>query len=665
MLLGRGVPKGTLVGISPFFTPPTAPVGSEKPAPAAAPDGPRAVEAPAPADAPVPEPAQPAAAAPAGLRGTLVGVPVPQSPAAATAAPNRHGQTILGMPAVVPQAPPEPEISATGHAHAPTSQAEPSSPVSSLPGYAYPQYENGEYPYPYQGDAQGQAYSYEQQAAPFSSDPTDSAPALPLANAPPTEPSPGGPMTRTILGVARPGIAPLDPSQKKEGAPPASPYIYSPQLDPTATAAPPPPAGYAPPEYAAPGYAPPPAAEAPAPAARPRGIPVLAALAVTLAAALFAAGVVVLVLHRGTGPIEGRAVLGADGKERLELSCAECPDGTRIALGKASTTLKARRGALVLPAPLKIGENKLELLLTRPEEKKSTEVSLTVPVQYRVRADTSTLADPKPRLRVLVDALPKSIVTVAGEAVKLGSDGKGHFDVDISEEITGADPSVRKLERVLDYSVTPPGGVAEAGKVTFQLGVTPLTIEAPRERITIDTPTFVLSGKSQKGASVSVADRPIQLDAEGRFAQVMSVSSEGETTISVRATSPDQAPRLYAIQIKRVARLADEAARLRPLSISSYAKLSDADAHRGEEVALDGSLLELRAEGYASYLLVDVSSGCKTPPCLLRVLHGAPVRVAQGSSLGVYGRVTGSVDGARSGTRIPEVVASFLIPGTK
>jgi hypothetical protein len=663
MLLGRGLPKGTLVGISPFYTPPTSPVGSEAHAPAA----PEPVPAPEPSAAPQPAPA---AAAPGLPRGTLVGVPVaqPQPPAGAGAPPNRHAQTMMGMPMApqaprAPRAPQGPDISGPSPVHAPPSQAEGSSPVSSLPGYPYPQYQNGEQPYPYPGpypsDPQGAPYSYEQQAPPFSTEPTDSAPALPQAGVPPTEPSPGAqPITRTILGVARPGIAPLDPSHKKDGPPPASPYIYSPQLDPSGTAVPGPPPGYAPP-----GYAPPPYAAIPA--ARPRGIPVLAAVAVTLAAALFAAGVVVLVLHRGTGPIEGRAVLGADGKEQLELSCAECPDGTRIALGKAGTTLKARRGTLALPGPLKIGENKLELLLTRPDEKKSTEVSLTVPVQYRVRADTSALAEPKPRLRVLIDALPKSIVTVGGEAVPIGPDGKGHHDVDITSEITGADPSVRKLERVLDYSVTPPGAAPEAGKVTFQLGITPLTIEAPRERITIDTPTFVLSGKSQKGASVSVADRPIQLDAEGRFAQVMSVSSEGETTISVRAASPDRAPRLYAIQIKRVARLADEAARLRPLSISSYAVLSDADAHRGEEIALDGSLLELRSEGYASYLLVDVTSGCKAPPCLLRVLHGAPVRVAQGSPLVVFGRVSGSVDGARSGTRIPEIVASFLIPGTK
>ena len=145
----------------------------------------------------------------------------------------------------------------------------------------------------------------------------------------------------------------------------------------------------------------------------------------------------------------------------------------------------------------------------------------------------------------------------------------------------------------------------------------------------------------------------------------MSVSSEGETTIVVRAAAAEHAPRLYAIQIKRVARLADEAARLRPTAVGSYASLGSGDEHAGDEVALDGTLLEHRAEGYASYLLVDVSSGCKTPPCLLRVVHGAPVRLAQGSPLSVFGRVTGSVEGARTGTRVPEVFASFLLPGSK
>jgi hypothetical protein len=64
-------------------------------------------------------------------------------------------------------------------------------------------------------------------------------------------------------------------------------------------------------------------------------------------------------------------------------------------------------------------------------------------------------------------------------------------------------------------------------------------------------------------------------------------------------------------------------------------------------------------------LLVDVTSGCRAAPCLLRVVHGAPVRIAQGAGLLVAGRVTRSVDGVRAGTRVPEVFASFVLPSHK
>jgi hypothetical protein len=477
---------------------------------------------------------------------------------------------------------------------------------------------------------------------------------VPSAEQPPAAGA-DAPLTRTMLGVARPGIAPLDPGQRKQP-------VYEAPAVPEA-----PPPGFFPDATATSFPLPQPPPSFPSSAARPppRGVPVLAAVAVTLAAALVAAGAVVLLLHRGTGPIEGRVRLSEDGKEQLEITCRECPDGTRVVTGPASTTLAGGRGILDLPSKLKVGENRIPLLLTRPGERKSSEVELPVPVQYRVRAEVGALAEPTPRLRVAVEAMPKSRVSVGGAELALGPDGRASHDIDVSAELTGPEPAVKKLERVVDYSVTPSGGKPETGKVTFQLGVTPLTIEAPGERITIDTPTFVLSGKSQRGASVSVAERPIQLDGEGRFAQVMSVSSEGETTIAVRATAPDHAPRLYSIQIKRVARLSDEAARARANALTSYDALGNGDEKKGSEIALDGSLVEHRVEGYSSFLLVDVTSGCKTPPCLLRVIHGAPVKIAQGAPLAVFGQVKGSVEGARSGTRIPEVFASFVVSGQK
>jgi hypothetical protein len=49
----------------------------------------------------------------------------------------------------------------------------------------------------------------------------------------------------------------------------------------------------------------------------------------------------------------------------------------------------------------------------------------------------------------------------------------------------------------------------------------------------------------------------------------------------------------------------------------------------------------------------------------MRVVHGAPVKLAQGAPISVFGRVLGSVEGARSGTHIPEVFASFVVSGKK
>ena len=580
LLLARGVPKGTLLGLSPFPASPTTPLGpnDHEPIPETQPP---------PANAPQAGPEAQAGAVPAGVsRATLLGVApeLPPSPSPDALPARGHARTIIGM--------------------------SPLSPSAKAPAVA----------------GNDQNGSGNEQAA---------APASPQLN-------------RTILGVARPGIAPLEPGVQKI-APFAEPPVLEPQGEASAE------------ELPYPGSQPTLTSGAARPA--PRGIPVLAAIAVTIAAGLFAAGVVVLLLHRGTGPIEGRLVLGSDGKERLELRCGECPDGTRVAIGSARTSFTAHRGLLDLPQKLKIGDNRLSLLLTRPGEKKSTEVSLPVPIQYRVRADTSLLADANPRLRVVVEALPNSKVTIDSKALALDAAGRGIYDIDVAKDLRGAEPAIRKLERSVPYSVDPPDGAVESGKVTFQLGITPLVVEAPGERITIDTPTFVLSGRSQRGAAVQVAERPINIDAQGRFAQVMSVSSEGETTVVVRATAPDQAPRLYPIRVKRVGRLADEAARLRSKAVTSYAALGSGEGHVGEEVALDGTLLEHRAEGYASYLLLDVTSGCKAPPCLLRVIHGAPVRLARGAAVSVFGRVSGSVEGARAGTRVPEVFAAFLLPG--
>jgi hypothetical protein len=234
--------------------------------------------------------------------------------------------------------------------------------------------------------------------------------------------------------------------------------------------------------------------------------------------------------------------------------------------------------------------------------------------------------------------------------------------LDVSQELSGLEPSVRKLERRVPYRITPPGRAAQVGEVMFQMGITPLSLEAPGESITIDSATFVLAGRTMKGGGVSVGERAISVDADGRFVQNLSVSSVGETTVTLRASAPDYAPRRYTFRVRRVASLAEEGRAVRASASTSYAAIADdIERKRGWLVALDGSVIERGGSEHSSLVLVDVKSGCKKPPCTARVVHGARLDLSTGDRVSVFGRLRGAVDGPRAGIKVPEIVADFVV----
>ncbi len=472
---------------------------------------------------------------------------------------------------------------------------------------------------------------------------------------------------KTMLGVARPGIAPLNPGQAKAAtAPPL-------KADPHAALT------QGPGQHFAPVPQPVPSAARPlAPAlltsrnetsrneAQPKpGIPALAAVAIVGAAGLFAAATVVWLFYRGHGSIEAQATALPDGTEQLELTCAACDDGTVTRLDAANATFAAHRATLPLSRPLKVGENPMTITLVSPHGKQSF-VDISVPIAFRVRGDTSGLEAPTPELRVLVSAIAGSNVTVDGKPVTLSADGEGRYAIDVSAEVTGLDPNVKPLERKVPYVVTPPNAPAQSGVVTLQAGITPLVIEAPGPAVVLETSNFVLSGRTAKAGALTVSDRPITVDPAGRFAQMMNVSAPGETTIIVRATSKDTAPRLFPLRVKRVDSLAKEAERVRQRATSNYAAIADqAETKRGWAVALEGSAVDARTENYNTVIVMDVAGGCQHAPCLARISYGAPFSISRGDKLSAYGEVVGVVDGPRSGTRIPDIHADFLIKASK
>jgi hypothetical protein len=557
----------------------------------------------------------------------VCGLPLPEAPG--SKGPSVAKRTLFGMGDAAPQAP-EPKGVALkdtllGHAAPPVAPPVPNAvPVKTMLGL--PPLTTPEPP----------------KQPPQGLPPVDAEPANPAE--PGARTQGGGQLPsqfKTVLGIARPGIAPMNPGVPK-------PAIQSP--------------------YIAPAPEPAPQAVPNRPVVVPKSMTnrlVWVVGIIVLATALGLAAIVALALlrHRQS-PITATLRATDTGVESLELRCPECVDGTAVRLRGASSAFKQGSTQLALGAPLRIGDNELALQLQAPDAREATDVPIRVPVQYRVRGDFSALNETRPQLRVLIEALPQTAVVVDGHALPLDATGKAVHAIDVSPELSGLSSSVATLERVIPYTITPPGAQTRSGEIRLKIGIVPLLVSAPGDSIVVETPNFMLAGQTQPNGAVTVAGRPITVDANGQFAQLMNVSAVGETTIEVRASLANYAPRLFPLHVERVASLSAEAVQFSANATQGLTGIaSDPDGKKGWAVVVEGNLLEVRIDRHTSVALLEVRKGCPVDSCWVRVLHGAAVPFAKGANVRVYGHVLGAVAGPRTGTKIPELRAQFILPG--
>jgi hypothetical protein len=519
------------------------------------------------------------------------------------------------------------------------------------------------------------------------------APGAAAGPAPVAGPSRPAGASATLLGVARPGIAPLAPGVARDDDPPDPPgYAPVQELGATIGALGP---GALPPEAL-------PALEENERRRRRRRM--MAGQLIqglkppkkrveegaskrTLAIAFTSGGlalaaVLVALFWPSAPPLTARAKADASGHEGVEVTCKSCPDGTKITIAGASAVVAGSTALVPLATPLSVGENRLKVAVERPAGGRNETVGVTVNVAYRVRPDLATLQAERPAFQVLAEASSGTTVTIDGHKVALAN-GRGAENVDVTDACTGLAADVKTLSRQVPYVVKPEDGPAEQGVVNVSVGIVPLWLDtpvpldpppaapgapdpvAPVPHVVVDGPSFVLAGRTAKGADVLAAGRPITVHPDGTFAQVMNVSSVGATQIEVRARMPGMAPRIAQIRVRRVESL-DKAARdfLGSESPLTYALVApDIAASAGKAVTLSGDVSETKKQGYLTVMLLEVSSGCPSGSgCTVRLVQAGDNPAKRGDTLRVFGHVARAFK-SPGHPDVPEIEVDFTLKG--
>jgi hypothetical protein len=437
---------------------------------------------------------------------------------------------------------------------------------------------------------------------------------------------------RTQLGVAIPGIAPM---RSAVGAALGG-------TAPLTEARPEPPAAM------------PPSVLAPASRLRvPRGALVLLGSGLVL----LAAAVAFALLWTGARSISASVASDPSGKERIDVVCSDCPDGTQLSLGDVSAEVRDRKAYLVPKTALALGENTLSFGVQRPgSAPKSVQVRLP-PIEYRIHPDTSTLVGDSPRLRLDIEALPGTVAVLGPDAVPLDAAGRGQREIDLTGQLLGQSTDITSFEQAVPYAITPPSGKQYRGELRVKIGITPLLLEAPGTDSVTDMERFMLAGRTTNGAEVWVAGAALPVDPSGRFAQLMSIESAGQTNVTVRATQRGLAPRFASFRLERVKNL-EAAANVRrqgALALSDVVK--DIAASVGKTVLVRGRIEEVRVDGQRSLLILAADRDCTGRDCLARLSYGGLRKLERGVRVTAIGRVLG----AAANQNVPEIEVSLLL----
>jgi hypothetical protein len=389
------------------------------------------------------------------------------------------------------------------------------------------------------------------------------------------------------------------------------------------------------------------------------GVPL--ALAVGIAVGLLViGGGVIFALYKPASPVVATPELDAEGRDVLKVRCEGCADGTKVTLGKAETTLTAHEGRILLETPLKVGDNPLVLHVDRPSVGRDEDAKIQVPVAYRLRADLSTLSSTPPAITVRVEATPGTDVRVNDKPLTLDAKGEGAVAIDVGEATVGPSDETKRIDKTIDYTITPKGQNPQKGTLRAQAGVAALRIDNPSSHGVTDKASVTVAGQTVPLADVKVNDQAVKADAQGLFSSELANLAQGENKVRVVTSPKNLAPRIVDFSVERVASLDDAAKKVEAENPLGFDAFTDGAASRpGSKVVVEGEVVEARPGDHQSLLLVETKRGCAHPgQCLVRVIAAGDAAPARGDNARIYGRYLRSV--TASGKTVPEVAADFF-----
>ena len=404
----------------------------------------------------------------------------------------------------------------------------------------------------------------------------------PVARTPANAPGSAG---RTMMGVARPGIAPTH--ERSSSGPPSSLRAAPPFVAP-----PPPPVIVDAPIQKDPAMRTMPMTEpsqgdrATSPGVRSRRASLWPVLLIAALAAALAIAIIAFMLRAKPAPAVAAEVRGEGDARELLVTCATCSDGSALVRGDTRATFTGGKAKLSLrKEDVALGTNRIAVSIT--DGKQQWPMTLEVAIPFLVRADLSRLSTGAESFDLVFSVTPQvTAITIEGNDTK-PTDGAATISVPVA---VASKDDERTFARTIAFDVKI-GGETRAGALNVSIPYASLKLGLPGRNGVLLSPsggTLEVSGRTSPNAKVRLGDDPQLIavaDASGIFRGRAQPSTDDATTVTLQAFGEGLAPRRVAIAFSRAVSATKALELLRTKATTPFAKVaSKPEDHVGEWV---------------------------------------------------------------------------------